>query len=66
MYNRYLELYIIHTISYHNLGLGTKYVFLHVGWGTKSEPILGGIYTSFYRSYLGFWYKIFSITYLRI
>ena len=23
--------------------------------GTKSEPILGGIYTSFYESYLGFW-----------
>ena len=24
--------------------------------GTKSEPILGGIYTSFYESYLGFWH----------
>ena len=27
--------------------------------GTKSEPILDGIFTSFYRSYLGFWYKLF-------
>ena len=25
--------------------------------GTKSEPILAGIYTSFYESYLGFWYR---------
>ena len=34
-------------IILHNLGLGTKYVFLHVVCrvGTKSEPILGGIFT---------------------
>jgi hypothetical protein len=38
----------------HNLGLGTKYVFLHVGWVQNLNLFL----VVLYKSYLGFWYKI--------
>ena len=44
---------------YHILGLGRKYVFLHVGWVQNLNLFLVVlILVSTYRSYLGFEYKI--------
>jgi hypothetical protein len=46
-------------VWYHNLGLGTYCGLPPVGWvHIYLSPIPDGIYTSFYTSYVGCWYKI--------
>jgi hypothetical protein len=49
---------IFPSCKYHNLGFRYKIPVPMSRVGTKYEPNSGGNYTSFYRSYVGYWYKI--------